>query len=123
MSHFISGVNLEGSLIFHMTPPQIVKPKMKRFLKSNALEAFFSRKSEERIIDHVCHRYSQMEEENLKVEKELFISNKCSVLKKKFKSAFNTNASGKYLSTHTGQYKTSSWMRHLPSRRGFINFK
>lgn len=45
MSHFISGVNLEGSLIFHMTPPQIVKPRMKRFLKSNTLETFFERKN------------------------------------------------------------------------------
>ncbi len=45
MSHFISGVNLEGSLIFHTTPPQIIKPRMKRFLKSNTLEAFFAKKN------------------------------------------------------------------------------
>lgn len=62
MSHFISGVNLEGSLVFHMTPPQIIKPKMKRFLKSSTLEAFLSRKSGNKIIDHVCQRYSQIEQ-------------------------------------------------------------
>lgn len=60
MSHFISGVNLEGALVFHSTPSEIVKPKMKRFLKSKAIETLFDKDNESKIIDHVCYRYSQL---------------------------------------------------------------
>lgn len=70
---------------------------MRRFLKTNAIQSIFSQGKQSKIVDHVCQRYSQLEQENLKVEKELFISNKCEVLKKKFRSAFNTRASGRYL--------------------------
>ena len=111
MSHFISGVNLEGSLVFHLTPPEIVKPKMRRFLKTSAIQSIFSQGKQGRIVDHVCQRYSQLEQEHLKVEKELFISNKCEVLKKKFKSAFNTRASGRYLASHSGRWKITSRRR------------
>lgn len=52
-----------------MTPPQIIKPRIKRYLKSNTLENFFTRSSEARVIDHVCHRYSQLEAEKLIAEK------------------------------------------------------
>lgn len=115
MSHFISGVPLEGSLIFHLTPPEIVKPKMRRFLKTNAIQSIFSQgKQQSRIVDHVCQRFSQLEQENLKVEKELFISNKCEVLKKKFRSAFNTRASGRYMTSHADLFKTSSKRRNFP---------
>jgi hypothetical protein len=44
MSHLISGVDIEGPLVFHLTPPQIVKPRIKRFLKSSVMEGCFARK-------------------------------------------------------------------------------
>ena len=41
MSHLIEGVEAEAPVIFEMPLPKILKPKFRRYIKSNTLEDCF----------------------------------------------------------------------------------
>jgi hypothetical protein len=62
MSHFIEGVdNLLNGPIFKFHTAEIVKPRMKRYLKSNTLENLLNQENDKKILNHLVSRYSQIE--------------------------------------------------------------
>ena len=58
MSQYIKEVNLQGQLVFRMAPPEIVKPKIKRYVRSSTLENLFNLSGETKMLDRACNRYS-----------------------------------------------------------------
>jgi hypothetical protein len=95
MSHLIEGVELEGPLMLQGSAHRIVKPRLKRYLHSDTLQRFFAKKDQQKVLDHICHRYSQLEQEQLEQERQLFVAHRFSLMKRKLKSSLNPCASGR----------------------------
>ena len=82
-------------MLLQSSSHKIVKPRFKRYIHSETLESIFDKQSQQKILENICHRYSEREEKYIEKEKQMFIGHKFSVLKRKLKSNLNPNVSGK----------------------------
>lgn len=107
MSHLISGVELEAMPVFSHTPAQIVKPRFKQYMRAggNTMENFGNH-NDKALMSHICDRYTKLEQENIKRERDLFVSEQCSSLKGKIKNILHPKS--RYPSFEAGRSATSS---------------